>query len=432
MDGQEIVTLTRDELYKLVWSRPMSQLSREYSISDVGLAKICKKHKVPYPPRGYWAKVRNGHKVRTPALTTVVDLDLQGVELYKRKTLEEGGPAQDKLLSLNKTEKHLEERIHVAQTLTAPHPLVVRTVRSLENARPNPDGLAVPKAAKCLNVRVAPNSVDRAARLMDALIKALEARNYNISIGEEDFPKTWVTILGQRVSLRLEEVLERQEKIQSFFNHRQEYDRVPTGRLTFLIDDALGSGYRRTWTDGKKLLDGQLHAVVKGLVTASRETKSVHLANERRERERKEEERLRLEAERQKREEEARRADFARKLERWEQAQRIRAFVAAVQAKADGHPELQTPGGQLDRWLAWALRRAELLDPLTTVRAEDTWPPPEGLKVHLSDQRGSAWSTWDYGGTPIAAPDIAPFKEGSGSAPIAPSGQDSATRVQDI
>jgi hypothetical protein len=79
MDGQEIVTLTRDELYKLVWSRPMSQLSREYSISDVGLAKICKKHKVPYPPRGYWAKVRNGHKVRTPALTTVVDLDLQRV-----------------------------------------------------------------------------------------------------------------------------------------------------------------------------------------------------------------------------------------------------------------------------------------------------------------------------------------------------------------
>ena len=33
--------LTRKELYDLVWSKPLTTLSKEFAISDVGLRKIC-------------------------------------------------------------------------------------------------------------------------------------------------------------------------------------------------------------------------------------------------------------------------------------------------------------------------------------------------------------------------------------------------------
>ena len=55
-------TLTRRQLYDLAWSKPMRDLAGEFEISDVGLANICKRHRVPTPPRGYWAKMRAGQK----------------------------------------------------------------------------------------------------------------------------------------------------------------------------------------------------------------------------------------------------------------------------------------------------------------------------------------------------------------------------------
>ena len=56
--------LTREELYNKVWSTPMQRLAKEFGISDMGLAKICRKHDIPRPPRGYWAKLEFGKKVK--------------------------------------------------------------------------------------------------------------------------------------------------------------------------------------------------------------------------------------------------------------------------------------------------------------------------------------------------------------------------------
>lgn len=60
-------SLTRGELYALVWSKPMSELAGEFEMSDVGLKKICKAAYVPTPPLGYWAKIKSGKKAdKTP------------------------------------------------------------------------------------------------------------------------------------------------------------------------------------------------------------------------------------------------------------------------------------------------------------------------------------------------------------------------------
>jgi hypothetical protein len=51
---------TRKELYGLVWSQPMRTAARSVGISDVALARHCRKANVPVPPRGYWARKQSG------------------------------------------------------------------------------------------------------------------------------------------------------------------------------------------------------------------------------------------------------------------------------------------------------------------------------------------------------------------------------------
>jgi hypothetical protein len=58
---------TREDLYKSVWTAPVSEIALRLSLSDVGLAKACRRAAIPLPPRGYWAKVASGqHIPRAP------------------------------------------------------------------------------------------------------------------------------------------------------------------------------------------------------------------------------------------------------------------------------------------------------------------------------------------------------------------------------
>lgn len=46
----------------------MVKLAKEFDISDVGLAKVCRAHDIPLPPRGHWAKLQHGKASPTPKL----------------------------------------------------------------------------------------------------------------------------------------------------------------------------------------------------------------------------------------------------------------------------------------------------------------------------------------------------------------------------
>ena len=54
--------LSRRSLYDLVWSQPMRVLCTRFGISDVALAKTCKRAMIPTPERGYWARKEAGKK----------------------------------------------------------------------------------------------------------------------------------------------------------------------------------------------------------------------------------------------------------------------------------------------------------------------------------------------------------------------------------
>ena len=55
---------TRQELYDFVWEEPRSTLAKRYAISDVALAKACRRAGIPMPDRGYWAKRQAGRRTR--------------------------------------------------------------------------------------------------------------------------------------------------------------------------------------------------------------------------------------------------------------------------------------------------------------------------------------------------------------------------------
>ena len=63
-DHHQTKTVQREVLYDQVWAQPMTKLAKEYGISDVALAKICKKLNIPYPWRGYWRRKETGRAVK--------------------------------------------------------------------------------------------------------------------------------------------------------------------------------------------------------------------------------------------------------------------------------------------------------------------------------------------------------------------------------
>ena len=57
----------REALHDLVWTAPVFEVAKRLGVSDVGLAKLCRRASIPIPGRGYWARVESGQQIgRTP------------------------------------------------------------------------------------------------------------------------------------------------------------------------------------------------------------------------------------------------------------------------------------------------------------------------------------------------------------------------------
>jgi len=61
-------TYNRQKLYEEVWTKPVVDVAVQYGVSDVAIHKVCKSLNVPVPPRGYWARLRAGEKLKRPSL----------------------------------------------------------------------------------------------------------------------------------------------------------------------------------------------------------------------------------------------------------------------------------------------------------------------------------------------------------------------------
>jgi hypothetical protein len=61
--------LSRLQLYELVWSKPMTEIARQFRLRDQHIAKACDGADIARPRAGYWQKVEHGKSVARSALS---------------------------------------------------------------------------------------------------------------------------------------------------------------------------------------------------------------------------------------------------------------------------------------------------------------------------------------------------------------------------
>lgn len=245
------ILLTRKDMYDRVWSQAMRKLAPEWGMSDVGLKKLCKRFEIPTPPVGYWAKLEHGKKVRKPPLPKwPEDDDPDFGMIYYPDRIAAGQAAETKPEVEVK-----EEDIVVPAELTSPHPLIEATEKSLTGAKPDEEGLVHPKAKRTLDIHVSPANVQRALRIMDTLIKAIESRGLSVTLkGEGSRLCTYAEVMDEQIWFVLDEITERVERPKtaeeerrarqypSLYGNERFFIRVPTGRLCMEIPHGLRSG----------------------------------------------------------------------------------------------------------------------------------------------------------------------------------------------
>jgi hypothetical protein len=353
--------LTRKLLYELVWSEPISKIAPRYGLSDRGLGKLCARHDIPVPPRGYWAKKAAGKRVTQEPLSPRAGDKANVIPLDRPKTPPAAEPVEETLPPEVAFERDPINFVVVEPTARLKHPLVRAAAVALRGQKPDYTGF-VCSGRECVDIRVRPASVSRALRIMQALILALEQRGYTVAIADG---KTKVKVLGEPVAIYLRERLRRQIRNLTPDEQRRRregfdvnpYELLPSGELALHIDGAHG---RAASESKKKPLEDSLNQFIEALVSNALREKTWRAQRELEEQKRQEAERRRRERENVRREEDARADRFDKLVSFWDRAQLRRRFLVELQ-KAVGSVEKES---ELGRWLEWAHRHVESSDPL--------------------------------------------------------------------
>ena len=123
--------MMRSDLYKLVWSSPVTKVAQELGISDVGLSKLCARYGIPTPPRGYWAKFAVGHKLpRTRMPSPTRDFSITLPVRSQPEAVPEG---ESQLAEVAKLTNLLADVLEDVKSRTeAVHPIIKSTRAYLE------------------------------------------------------------------------------------------------------------------------------------------------------------------------------------------------------------------------------------------------------------------------------------------------------------
>jgi hypothetical protein len=379
--SEQVKTITREDLYERIWKMPATKLAKEFGISDVALAKICRKLNVPKPGPGHWRLVQLGWEIeRTPMPT--LEAGATGVATINPE------PHRKRITGLSRSdvdekEKPQFEVVPVAETLHKAHELVSRMHRSLDSETPNRIGLVeVSWRLRVLNVSVSRGQTTRALRIMDALMKALERRGATfVKDSEREFMNLMVG--EESVGVALTELVNKSERQPKDEKEREswswKWDKwqfQPTGRLEFRIFESEPKGARRCWSDCTRYkLEEKLGEILERIfITADGKTK-VRLAWEEARRRREEEwkrqeeqerqqERIRKRAERKRQIEQDNRDRLEASAQAWIEAKGLRRFIRECE-EVFRKDKKTPPGDWQNRWLAWAREHANRLDPMT-------------------------------------------------------------------
>ncbi|MCK1658481.1 RWP-RK domain-containing protein [Bradyrhizobium sp. 151] len=173
--------LTRRAMYDLVWSQPMTKVAEGLGISDVALKKICDRHRVPTPERGYWAKKAAGKPTKQVPFHGTADPQHEHISIHgsqqnlarevkevldqerqRRKALPKGPPAP------------------VVAEPTTRSTSIAATAKALRSAKPDRDNVVRASGPGRCGIEVSVASAERVISILDALARALEVRGLSI------------------------------------------------------------------------------------------------------------------------------------------------------------------------------------------------------------------------------------------------------------
>jgi hypothetical protein len=369
----------RAKLYGEVWAEAVTTVAKRYGVSDVAFRKICKQLAVPLPPLGYWAKIAAGKKLPTPPLPKYSGPEELVRERYVSSVPTEPDP--EHLVARREFEARPENRIIVFETLDAAHPLVAATERAFRRPKQRDLRNLPTTERRALDISVSEASLPRALRIMDALVKGLDARGMPLRITElEGKQRSCVTLLDQKLAVRLVENMLRTER-EPTAKEREEikkyghtylpnrYVYQTTGMLKLGIIGSYYDEIRNVVADGKhQRIEQCLNDFVVKLEAEAVRRKREAEHREREERLWEERERRRREREEKQRKEMERLKALEEEVREWKRAEGIRAYVAAVETKAVHEGSTTDPNSELGQWLAWARHKADWIDPLISAK----------------------------------------------------------------
>lgn len=371
--------ISRQKLHEQVWSEPMRLLAPKYGLSDVGLAKICKKHNIPRPWLGYWTQVKHGVAIGPDKLPNPDDNPEIVLRAHQPPSTGDSGHADftnifDRALAAEADWPRIvvprgrKLRDETSQPLAALRENVVDEL-----------GRSSPKSYETLDVQVAGKNLHRAHVLLDVLFEQLEWRGCEVRPVESIRNGTFVRYCGEYVGIRIVEQL----KVEAVDSHKTVvrsgyYEEPPlppwpakqtaalSGRLTLQLDATCplwDRRLRRTWRDTEhQRLEDCLNDVIVGIVRiagAQRLEDASRVARKAETQDAEMKQKIRA----------AREGKIAARLQKLEaevanrcKAESLRAYVAAARrqiADVSAAPEYAT------RWLDWAEKHADGLDPLS-------------------------------------------------------------------
>lgn len=169
--------VTRDELYRLVWSEPMIKIAERFDVSGSYLARICTLLNVPRPERGYWAKLAVG---KAPAQRPLPE-PRAGDPLHWSKEGEPVVAPRPQAPPRSKAKK----KVRVPRNQV--HGLIRGARSHFEHGRPvDEDAYLKPYKKLLVDVTASQTGLDKALDLANDLFNALHSVGHRVVLASHD------------------------------------------------------------------------------------------------------------------------------------------------------------------------------------------------------------------------------------------------------
>jgi len=370
----EYQRLTRQQMYDLVWSVPASKLSERFGLSGRGLAKLCERHGIPVPERGWWAKTAAGLSVEKTPLRPATNPYLETIQLYVREDFRHWLSAEElAMFEQRLAEEKAVAALVVPTTDDSRHPVVVGSRKKLRNSA---------STSLHIDISVTKDLREKALCAAAGLVTACETRGYSfVQPSASTDAVAAVKVFDQPVGLKIEEPMlnvphvltksEAREKAVGRGWNIPKYDSMPSGQLAIVLDHH-ADGERRTFSNTPQHpIESVIGDVMKALVRIAMRLRADE--NRRAERERREREaaELRRQEEQRRREEAARIAEERRRRrELLQQAVRLRqadSLDHLIRSVENAAAKANLDDDNLTAWIAFARSVLQAVTPLPTL-----------------------------------------------------------------